>query len=371
MRIVMFCHSLMSDWNHGNAHFLRGMATELQSRGHALAIYEPRDAWSVQGLVADQGADALLAFRAMYPRLAPRRYELDDFDLDEALRGAELVLVHEWTAPELVARIGEHHRRHRGYRLLFHDTHHRSVTAPGEIAACDLAGYDGALVYGRAIADAYRAAGWAERVFTWHEAADVRVFHPDPAARRLGDLVWIGNWGDGERADELQEFLIEPVRQLQLRACVFGVRYPEAVIRRLAAAGIQYGGWLANFHVPAVLARFRVTVHIPRRPYRERLAGIPTIRVFEALACSIPLVSAPWDDVEHLFTPGADFLVARDGGEMVEHLAAVLGSGERARTLAEHGRATILARHTCRHRADELEAIVAGLGAEPAVAPVR
>ena len=36
MRIAMFYHSLASDWNHGNAHFLRGIATELIERGHAL-----------------------------------------------------------------------------------------------------------------------------------------------------------------------------------------------------------------------------------------------------------------------------------------------------------------------------------------------
>ena len=30
-KIVLFCHSLRSDWNHGNAHFLRGIATELQA----------------------------------------------------------------------------------------------------------------------------------------------------------------------------------------------------------------------------------------------------------------------------------------------------------------------------------------------------
>ena len=56
--------------------------------------------------------------------------------------------------------------------------------------------------------------------------------------------------------------------------------------------------------MPEVFARFRVTVHVPRRPYVEALPGIPTIRVFEALACGIPLVCAPWDDAEGLFTPG-------------------------------------------------------------------
>jgi spore maturation protein CgeB len=38
MRIVLFYHSLLSDWNHGNAHFLRGIATELMTRGHEVHV---------------------------------------------------------------------------------------------------------------------------------------------------------------------------------------------------------------------------------------------------------------------------------------------------------------------------------------------
>ena len=40
MRFVLFCHSLLSDWNHGNAHFLRGVVTELCERGHLVDVYE-------------------------------------------------------------------------------------------------------------------------------------------------------------------------------------------------------------------------------------------------------------------------------------------------------------------------------------------
>ena len=58
--------------------------------------------------------------------------------------------------------------------------------------------------------------------------------------------------------------------------------------------GARYRGWLANARAPDVFARHLATVHVPRRFYVERLPGIPTIRVFEALACGIPLVSAPW-----------------------------------------------------------------------------
>ena len=126
---------------------------------------------------------------------------------------------------------------------------------------------------------------------------------------------------------------------------------------------VGYGGWLANGRVPEVFSRYGCTVHIPRRPYRESLPGVPTIRVFEALACGVPLVCLRWDDIEGLFTPGADFLVARHGREMREHLRAVLHDPELARSLAEPGRQTILERHTCAHLVDELLAIYAELTA--------
>src|SRR5207244_1912380 len=116
---------------------------------------------------------------------------------------------------------------------------------------------------------------------------------------------------------------IAPVREQGLRAAVYGVRYPERARRALARAGIEYRGFLPNFEAPAVFARFRATVHIPRRPYVAALPGIPTIRPFEALACGIPLVSAPWSDVERLFEPG-DFAVARDGAEMGRRLRALV-----------------------------------------------
>ena len=45
-KLVLFCHSLRSDWNHGNAHFLRGVLRECQRRGIAVAGYEPAEGWS-------------------------------------------------------------------------------------------------------------------------------------------------------------------------------------------------------------------------------------------------------------------------------------------------------------------------------------
>lgn len=363
MRIVIFCHSLLSDWNHGNAHFLRGVVTELLARGHEVAVYEPADAWSLRNLLAEYGNEPIEKFTVAYPMLSSLRYDLATLDLDEALGGAQLVIVHEWNDHELIRRVGEHRANARNYRLLFHDTHHRSVTDAASMAAYDLRHYDGVLAFGQVIRDLYLAQGWAQRAWTWHEAADTRVFHPVTNQVCEGDLVWIGNWGDEERTAELHEFLLEPVRELRLKARVYGVRYPAHALKALHAAGIEYGGWLPNSEAPQVFARCKVTVHVPRRPYVTSLPGIPTIRVFEALACGIPLVCAPWDDAEGLFTPGADYLLARDGREMRQHLRALIADERQRRALAAHGLRTIRARHTCAHRVNELLAIYAELEA--------
>ena len=360
MRVVIFTHSLISDWNHGNAHFLRGIARELMARGYDVDILEPNNGWSLRNLISDCGPAAAESFYRVFPGLRSRFYDLETLDLDRELAGAGLVIVHEWNPPELVRRCGEYRARTSGMVLLFHDTHHRSLTDSAAMQQYDLRHYDGVLAYGGVIRDIYRARSWARCAWTWHEAADTRVFHPKRREPE-GDLVWIGNWGDGERTAELQEFLIGPVQALGLKARVYGVRYPPEALCQLAAAGIEYGGWLPNYRVPEVFARYRVTIHVPRRPYAGALPGIPTIRVFEALACGIPLVSAPWSDCEGLFTPGKDYLVARDGEEMTDHLRSVLSSAPLAEDMTAHGLATIRARHSCAHRVDELLRIHASL----------
>ncbi len=365
MRIVLFVHSLRSDWNHGNAHFVRGVASELVRRGHEVVAHEPADGWSAENLARDHGAAALEAWREAYPELAGavRVYPRGGLDPGRALEGADLALVHEWNDPELVRAVGAERAGRPGLRVLFHDTHHRAVTRPEEMGRYDLSGYDGVLAFGAVLRDLYLSRGWAARAWTWHEAADtVRFRPPDAPVDPEGDLVWIGNWGDEERTRERHEFLLEPVRALGLAAAVHGVRYPDAGRRALAEAGIAYRGYLPNHRAPAVLARHRATVHVPRRPYAEALPGIPTIRPFEAMASGIPLVCSPWSDAEGLFAPGEDFLVARDGAEMRRHLRAVLNEPGLARALSAAGLETIRARHTCAHRADELLAIRASLG---------
>ncbi|HKG20920.1 MAG TPA: glycosyltransferase, partial [Blastocatellia bacterium] len=62
-----------------------------------------------------------------------------------------------------------------------------------------------------------------------------------------------------------------------------------------------------------------------------------------------------------LFTPSKDFLVARDGREMRAHLEALRDDRDMRREISAHGLRTILDRHTCAHRVDELLGIYADL----------
>jgi spore maturation protein CgeB len=360
MRIVYFTHSLTSCWNHGNAHFLRGVLQELGELGHDVIACQPSDAWSLANLLADHGEEALEPFKKAYPELSVVSYEAEP-DVQELLQGADLAIAHEWTDPALVAALGRYRKNHPGLRLLFHDTHHRAVSDPDAVRAYDLTGYDGVLAFGASLAEVYRRWGWGERVFVWHEAADTRRFRPPPSEGQREGLVWIGNWGDGERTAEIETFLLAPAAEARLDLDIYGVRYPESAAQLLARYGARYRGWLANAAVPQTFARHLATVHVPRRHYASALPGIPTIRVFEALACGIPLVTAPWQDSEKLFNPGHDYLVAEDGAEMTRHLINLRQDEMLRAELVKNGLATIRARHSCAHRARELLAIAARL----------
>ena len=365
MKFVLYAHSIVSDWNNGNAHFLRGILGELERRGHTALALEPADGWSRRNLISDQGNAPLDRFAATFPHLRVISYG-SDYDHEAALDNADVVIVHEWTEPEIVARIGRVRRRYGRFSLLFHDTHHRGVSEANAIHDLPLADYDAVLAFGETLRLRYERFGWGRRAFTWHEAADTRVFWPVETGEARSDVVWVGNWGDGERALELQEFLVEPARDLELTGSVRGVRYPAEALRLLATTRLDYAGWVANADVPRAFAQHRMTVHVPRRPYVKALPGIPTIRIFEALACGIPLVSAPWRDDENLFEVGSDFLMARNGNEMKAQLRALRNDPDLARSVAQSGLRRVLERHTCAHRVDELSAILTRIGSRAA-----
>jgi len=359
LRFRFFAHSWISDWNHGNAHFLRGLTGELQKLGHEVRCYEERDGWSIQNLAAE-GENALdeaaVNLRRAFPQLDVRFYSLtEDWRayLKAELAGAEIVVIHEWNSAELVNAILELKPQFR-FRMLFHDTHHRAYTAPQEILRFPLSKFDGVLAFGEAVRRIYRESFGVQHTWTFHEAADTVHFFPRVAEKDT-DAVWIGNWGDEERSRELEEFLMTPAAALPSATfAVHGVRYPKHALARLADSKIQFRGYLPNLNAPQMYARSKTSLHVPRRFYANGLSGVPTIRVFEALASGSPLVCAPWDDAEGLFRPGQDYICVRDSRAMIAELKNLLRDDGARQQLAASGLETVRTRHTCAHRAQQL-----------------
>jgi spore maturation protein CgeB len=366
LRIRIFAHSWFSDWNHGNAHFLRGLARELITLGHDVRCYEEEGGWSLSNLKTQENGRSALSiekFVHAFPQLDVRFYKNDltfrDF-ADRELREADVVLVHEWT-PIDVANTILSLKKKLGFRALFHDTHHRAYTDAAEILKIQLRQFDGVLAFGEAIRRIYKDGFNIPRVWTLHEAADTVNFFPQQREKNI-DVIWVGNWGDDERTAELQEFLIDPAARLKGRTVVHGVRYPAGAIQKLSDAGIEFRGYLPNLMAPEVYAESCVTLHVPRRQYTNGLSGVPTIRVFETMACGIPLLCSPWTDTEALFRPQIDYLCLPDGRSMLAEIQHLLRDQSACEQLAENGLQTIRNRHTCAHRAAQLVEICQELG---------
>jgi spore maturation protein CgeB len=360
--IRIFAHSWVSDWNHGNAHFLRGLARNLKRMGHDVRCYEQLGSWSLSNLVRHEGEraiDSIDQFRRMYPELDIRFYNNDESLADFAareLRGADVVLIHEWNEPHVVNTLLSL-KKQLGFKALFHDTHHRAYTSPREILRLHLHLFDGVLAFGEPLRQIYTDGFGVPKAWTFHEAADVDTFGPRDVGKMI-DVLWIGNWGDEERSEELREYFVRPVGAVRKgRAVAHGVRYPVEAVKELAEAGIEYRGYLPNLRAPEVYGASRVSLHVPRRQYTNGLSGIPTIRVFEALACGATLLCSPWSDVERLFRPGEDFLVVQDGDEMEAELGRLIRDDTARAQIAANGLKTVHQRHTCAHRAEQLISI--------------
>jgi spore maturation protein CgeB len=88
----------------------------------------------------------------------------------------------------------------------------------------------------------------------------------------------------------------------------------------------------------------------------------PSVRLFEAAACGVPIISDFWPGIDTFFRPGVEILIAESGGDTVRYLSE---TPERVRVaIGRRARRRVLAEHTAEHRAVELEGYVADLRIE-------
>jgi spore maturation protein CgeB len=188
----------------------------------------------------------------------------------------------------------------------------------------------------------------ARRVRPLYCSVDPRDHFPEPAAIRW-DMGYLGTYGEDRQA-ALDRLLVEPARRERgMRFAVFGAQYPGDLA---FPANVS-----RRDHVPpeghrAFYCAQRFTLNITRG---DMLAAgySPSVRLFEAAACGVPIVTDAWPGLDRFFTPGSDILVARTSDEVIR----ILRSADEAERLAiaARARARVLADHTAERRAEELE----------------
>ena len=181
------------------------------------------------------------------------------------------------------------------------------------------------------------------------------LYYPEEKAHRW-DLGYMGTYSD-DRQPPLERLLLEPARRWnEGRFIVAGPQYPEEIV------------WPPNVerreHLPPrehrdFYNRQRFTLNVTRADMIE--AGFaPSVRLFEAGACGVPIISDYWPGLEHFFEPGKEILISTSPDETLEYLQAIPEAEREA--IARRARERVLAEHTAAHRAAELEQYVLEAG---------
>lgn len=344
MNVVALGLSITSSWGNGHASTWRALVRELARRGHRVLSLEPDVPW----YAAERDLPGP-------PWGTTRLYR----DLDElraawtgAVRAADLVVVGSYV-PEGVAVGRWVLESARGVRA-FYDIDTPVTLA--KLARSDHDHLDPELVRAFDLYLSFSGGRALEVLERQHGAALARPLYcsVDPAVHRPvpGRERWLlghlGTWSP-DRQPALERLLLEPAR-----------RRPE---RGFAVAGPQYPpgtAWPANVerieHVApgdhaAFFAAQRFTLNVTRAAM-VALGTSPSVRLFEAAACGVPVISDRWEGFEAFFTPGEEGFVA-DGPEDVLRILDAHGP-EAARRVGEAARRRILAAHTAEHRVNEL-----------------
>lgn len=159
----------------------------------------------------------------------------------------------------------------------------------------------------------------------------------------------MGTYSD-DRQPSLERLLVEPARErIDLRFVVAGPKYPDAV---------EWPGNVERIeHLPPSEHREfyntqRATLNITRADMIE--AGYsPSVRLFEAAACGVPIISDHWEGLDDFFEIGTEILVGRSSADVVRYLSNT--GDDELRSIGDRARRRVLSQHTSAHRAEELE----------------
>ena len=344
MRIVVLGLSITSSWGNGHATTYRGLVRALLDRGHDVLFLERDRPWYAGHRDLPDEAD----FVELYDSVEELR---DRFEED--VRGADLVVVGSFV-PDGVA-VGDWAVSTARGMTAFYDIDtpvtlaklacgDEEYLAPRLVTRFDLyLSFTG----GPTLRRLERVWG-ARRASALFCAADAERYSPLDVEPRY-DLGYLGTYS-ADRQPTLEQLLLEPARRLpRARFAVAGPQYPEGIDWPPNVERIEH---LTPTEHPAFYAAQRLTLNVTRADM-VRAGWSPSVRLFEAAACGVPVISDWWDGLDAFFGPEKEILVARGSEDVVGALRRddLLEIGERARR-------RVLAEHTADRRAEQLERLV-------------
>jgi len=200
------------------------------------------------------------------------------------------------------------------------------------------------------VIDAYRGFGASECVPVYN-ALDPDTHFPIATADRFAcDLAFLGNRLP-DREARVEEFFLRPAASLSNRSFLIGGNGWET---KDMPANVRHRGHVYTAEHNA----FNCTPKAVLNVARDSMAHIgfsPATRVFEAAGAAACLITDAWEGIEQFLIPDQEVLVARDGRDVADHLAAL--TPERATAIGQAALARVLAEHTYDLRADQVDAL--------------
>ncbi|MDQ3725226.1 MAG: glycosyltransferase [Actinomycetota bacterium] len=351
MKIVFCGLSITSSWGNGHATNYRALVRELTARGHEVLFLERDVPWYAAQRDLPEPPWGRTALYGSPAELAERHAE--------DVAAADLAVVGSYV-PEGVA-VGEWVLATARGATAFYDidtpvTLGKLRRGDEEYLSLELVGrFDLYLSFtGGPTLEVLEEEFGARRAIAFYCLVDPEAYRPLEAPPKW-DLGYLGTYSD-DRQPILERLLIEPAQRAPERAfAVAGPQYPQGTVWPDNVERIEH---VAPGDHPAFYAAQRFTLNTTRAEMRA--AGwSPSVRLFEAAACGVPVISDRWEGLEEIFTPGKEILIADSGDEVLSYLAKI-GEEER-REIAARARRRVLAEHTAERRCEQLEGEVAGV----------
>jgi spore maturation protein CgeB len=339
--------SITSSWGNGHATTYRSLLRELAARGHDVLFLERDVPWYADHRDLPQPPYGRLA---LYRSLAELR---DRFT--RAIRDAEVVVVGSYVPDGI--EVGRWVQDTARGVIAFYDIDTPVTLAALRAGTCKYLARDQVRGYrlylsftgGPTLAEIERELG-APRARALYCSVDPELYAPEPRERRW-HLAYMGTYSE-DRQPAVQRLIVEPARRAPTRHFVVaGPQYPGAIewpanverIEHLAPDGHR------AFYNGAAFA-----LNLTRREMTAR-GHSPSVRLFEAAACGVPIISDPWPGLDQLLEPEREILLAHTADDILRYMQ--MPESER-HAIGSRGRARILSEHTSAHRASELERFV-------------